>query len=151
MEGSKQMKKMRISALLLFLFLLACAPAVTTVGVAGPGSIPQAVYTLYLYVAPSTPQLRAVFLKSPDAGVEVVPYSVQITTVTGTAGDALAFLENGAGYKRTSYQRVEVRGKTIGYLLVPERHSFARRYIEIHFYERDGKIYFVPSELGTPD
>jgi hypothetical protein len=145
------MKKIRISALLLFLSLLACAQAVTTVGVAGPDSIPQAVYTMYLYVAPSTPQLKAVFLKNPDAGVEVVPYSVQITTMTGTAGDALAFVENGAGYKRTSFQRVEFRGKTIGYLLVPERHSFARRYIEINFYERDGKIYFAPSELGSND
>ena len=145
------MKKIRIAALLLFLPVLACTQAVTTVGVADPDSIPQAVYTMYLYVAPATPQLRAVFLKNPDAGVEVVPFSVQITGATGTAGDALAFIDGGRGFKRVSFQRVELRGKTIGYLLVPQRHSFARRYIEVNFFERNGKIYFVPSEQGVDD
>lgn len=145
------MKKIRVVTFLLFLPVIACTRAVTTVGVADLDSIPQAVYTMYLYVAPATPQLRAAFLMSPDAGVEVVPYSVQITTVTGTVDDALAFVERGPGFKRTSFQRVDFRGKTIGYLLVPERHSFARRYIEVNIYERDGKIYFSPSELGADD
>lgn len=145
------MKMMRIVLLLVLPSAIACAQAVRTAGIATIDSIPRATYMMYSYVAPTTPQLRAVFLKSPDAGVEVVPYSVQITTSTGTAEDALAFLERGAGFRRTSFQRVEFRGKTIGYLLVPERHSFARRYIEVNFYERDGKIYLSPSELGTDD
>jgi len=145
------MKKIRIAALLLFLPVIACTQAVTTVGIGDPDSIPQAVYTMYLYVAPTAPQLRAVFLKNPDAGAEVVPFSVQITSATGTAGDALAFLDERPGFKRVSIQRVELRGKTIGYLLVPERHSFARRYIEVNLYERNGKIYIVPSEQGVDD
>jgi hypothetical protein len=145
------MKMMGIVALFVLLTVIACAQTITTTGIATLDSIPKATYTMYTYVAPATPQLRAVFLKSPDAGVEVVPYSVQITTATGTVDDALAFLEKGPGFKRTSFQSVEFRGKTVGYLLVPERHSFARRYIEVNLYERDGKIYFVPSELGTYD
>lgn len=145
------MEKIRIVTLLLFLPVIACTQAITTVGVGDPDSIPQAVYTMYLYVAPTTPQLRAVFLKNPDAGAEVVPFSLQITTATGTAYDALAFVNGRPGFRRVSAQRVELRGKTIGYLLVPERHSFARRYIEVNLYERNGKIYFVPSEQGVDD
>jgi hypothetical protein len=145
------MKMMRTVLLLILLSAVACAQAVTTSGIGTIDSIPKAAYMLYSYVAPATPQLRAVFLRSPDAGVEVVPYSVQITVSTGTAEDALAFLESGPGFKRTSFQRVEFRGKTIGYLLMPERHIFARRYIEVNFYERDGKIYFLPSELRADD
>ncbi len=145
------MEKTRIAALLLFLPVIACTRAVTTTGVGDPDSIPQAVYTMYLYVAPTAPQLRAVFMKTPDADVEVVPFSVQITAASGTARDALAFLEERPGFRRMSAQRVELRGKTIGYLLMPERHSFARRYIEVNFYERRGKIYFVPSEQGVDD
>ncbi len=146
-----RMKIIRIATLLLFLPVIACTKAVTTVGVADPNSIPEAVYTMYLYVAPATPQLRAVFMKNPDTGVEIVPFSVQITAATGTAGDALAFIDGGPGFKQVSFQRVELRGKTIGYLLVPRRHSFARRHIEVNFYERSGKIYFVPSEQGVDD
>jgi hypothetical protein len=145
------MKIMQIVPLFVLMTVVACARAVTTAGIGTLDSIPKATYTLYTYNTPSTPQLGAVFLKSPDAGVEVVPYSVQIITATGTVDDALAFVERGAGYQRTSYQRVEFRGKTIGYLLVPERHSFARRYIDINLYERGGRIYFAPSEVGDYD
>lgn len=35
--------------------------------------------------------------------------------------------------------------------VVIERHSFARRYIEVNLYERNGKIYFVPSEQRADD
>ncbi len=145
------MKVIRFVPLFILLTVIACARTVTTAGIRTIGSIPNETYTLYAYVAPTAPQLRAVFLKSPEAGVEVVPYSVQIITMAGTVDDALAFVEKGAGYKRTSFQKVEFRGKTVGYLLAPERHSFARRYIEINLYEREGKIYFAPSELGSND
>ena len=145
------MKMMRSVPLFVLLAVIACAQAVTTAGIGTLDSIPKATYTMYTYVAPATPQSRAVFLKSPDAGVEVVPYSVQITTVTGTVDDALGFVEKGPGFKRTSFQRVQFRGKTIGYLLVTERHSFASRYIRVNLYERGGKIYFVPSEQGVGD
>ncbi len=145
------MKKRRIMALLLFLPVVACAPAVTTVGVGNPESIPQAVYTMYLYSAPDTPQLKAAFLKSPDAGAEIVPFSVQVTTAAGTVKDALAYIGERPGFRRVAVQRVELRGSTIGYLLLPERHSFARRYIEVHFYERNGKIFLLPSEQGVTD
>jgi hypothetical protein len=145
------MRRIRVIPICLLLTVIACAQTVTTAGIGTIDSIPRATYMMYSYVASTTPHLRAVFLRSPDAEVEVVPYSVQITTSTGTADDALAFLKRGAGFRRTSFQRVEFRGKTIGYLLMSERHSFARRYIEVNFYERDGKIYFSPYELGTDD
>jgi hypothetical protein len=145
------MKLVQIVPLFALMAVIACAQAVTTTGIWTLDSIPKATYTMYAYATSATPQLRAVFLKTTDAGVEVVPYSVQITTATGTVDDALAFVEKGVGYKQTFFQRVEFRGKTIGYLLVTERHSFGRRYININLYERDGKIYFAPSEPGAYD
>ena len=143
-------KKLSIQ-LLTLLTVIACAQSVTTIGVGSLDSIPKTTYTMYLYVAPTAPQLKAVFLKSPDSAVEVVPYSVQIATATATPEEALARVEKGPGFKRISFYRVDLRGKTIGYLLMPERHSFARRYIDVNIYEREGKIYFVPSEQGVND
>ncbi len=145
------MKSKRIVAFLLLLPVVACVPAVSTIGVGGPESIPQAVYTMYLYSAPDTPQLKTAFLKNQDAGVEVVPFSVQITTASGTVKDALDYVGERPGFRRVAIQRVELKGNTIGYLLLPERHSFARRYIEVNFYERNGKILLVPSEQGVAD
>ncbi len=145
------MKKRLCIKLIILLAVVACARSVNIAGVGSIDSIPKATYTMYKYVAPSTPQLRAAFLKSPDSDVEIVPYSVQITAATATPDEALASLEKGPGFKRISFYRVEFRGKTIGYLLLPERHSFARRYIEVNLYERGGKILFVPSEQGVND
>lgn len=145
------MKKMRIIKLIMLFTVIACSQSISIVGIGTIDSIPKATYTMYSYVAPSAPQLRAVFLKSPDSDVEVVPYSVQITTATATPDEALAWVEKGPGFKRIFFYRVDFRGKTIGYLLMPERHSFARRYLEVNIYERDGKIYFVPSEQGVND
>ncbi len=145
------MKKMRYMQLIILLAIIACAPPITTVGVGTLDAIPKASYTMYAYAAPSAPQLKAVFLKSPDAAVEVVPYSVQIITAAATPEEALALIEKGPGFKRIFFQRVDLRGKTIGYLLVPERYSFARHYIEVNLYEREGKVYFVPFEKGVDD
>ncbi len=142
------MQSMQLIALLT---IVACAQSINIVGVESIDSIPKATYKTYTYVAPSAPQLRAVFLESPDSNVEIVPYSVQITSTASTPDEALAWLEKGPGFKRISFYRVDFRGKTIGYLLLPERHSFARRYIEVNLYERGGRIFFVPSEQGVND
>lgn len=145
------MKKLLIIQIIMIFTVIACAQSVATVGVNSIDTIPNAKYTMYLYVAPSSSQLRAAFLKSPDSDVEVVPYSVQITTSSATMDEAFTQVQRGHGFKRLSLLRVDLRGKTVGYLMVPERHSFARRYIEVNLYERNGKVYFVPSEQGEND
>ena len=90
-------------------------------------------------------------MKNPDSDVEIVPYSVQITDASGTVDEALAFIKRGEGFKRMTFQRVDFNGKTVGYLLMTERHAFARKYIEVTFFERGGKIYFSQAEVGTED
>ena len=145
------MKKMRIGLLLLVLTAFACARAITTAGVGTVDSIPKTAYDMYLYTAPTTEQLRAVFLKDPDSQVEVVPYSVQITAASGTVDDAVAFIKRGAGYRRLSFERVYFNGRPAGYLFMTEQHSFARKHIEVTFFERGGKIYFSPDEVGVED
>ena len=147
-KGGYEMKTIGTITLLALVTALACAQTITITGIGTIDSIPKATYTMYFYVAPTTERLRAVFLKIPDADVEIIPYSVQTTTVTGTVDDALTFLEHGTGIQSVTPRMVTFRGRKIGYLLAPERHMFSNQYIDVNIYERNGRIYFNPAEIG---
>ena len=128
-----------------------CAQTINTYGIENIDTIPKGDYALFLYSSGAGDRLRAVFLKNPDAGVEVVPYSVQITTATGTVRDALTFMEKASGYKRISFQGVTHKGKPIGYLLSFDWYGFTRDRIEPLLFEREGKIYFTAREYRRDD
>ena len=120
--------------------------AVSTYTIDDFKTIPKVVYTAYLYSSGIGERLRAVFLKSPETDVEIVPYSRQITTAKVTFSDALTFMEKAGDFRNISIQGVKYKEKTIGYLLTFARPLSPRESIEADVYERDGKIYFAVKE-----
>ena len=140
------LRSIRVLFLISLLAFLGCAQAVSTFTLRDHDSIPKTSYTTYLYSAGSAEKLRAVFLKSPETDVEIVPYSIQIITASGTLQDALNFMEKTAAYRRVNFQGVTYKGKTIGYLLTYDQPIFARESIEVNLFERNGKVYFSVTE-----
>lgn len=140
------MKPIKILFIISLLAFAGCAQAIGTFGIGSIEAIPKTTYTTYLYSSGEGGRLRAVLLKSPDADVEIIPYSVQITTATGTVENALSFMEKTGLYRNIYFQGVTYKGKTIGYLLTFGYHSFSRDSLEVNLYEQGGKIYFAVSE-----
>jgi hypothetical protein len=137
---------MKKAGIFIFMILIGagCAQSVSTQSIGSIDAIPKEDYTLFLYSAGTAERLRAVFLQSPDSGVEVVP-SNQVIKQTGTASDAIRFMEKSG--IRSRVEKVMYEGRTIGYLLTSGRHSFAaREWIDVSLYERGGKIYFTATE-----
>ncbi|MDP3259587.1 MAG: hypothetical protein Q8M34_03235 [Thermodesulfovibrionales bacterium] len=140
------MKKLSVIGVLLLIVFVGCVQAVSTYNIDDYKTVPKVVYTAYLYSSGIGERLRAVFLKSPETDVEIVPYSRQITTAKVTFSDALTFMEKVGDYKNISIQGVKYKEKTIGYLLTFARPLSPRESIEADVYERDGKIYFAVKE-----
>jgi hypothetical protein len=133
-------------------FLLAgCAQTVVTTRIDDVENIPEVKYETYVYVSGQGGRLRAVFLKAPDADVEIVPYSLEIAKVESTFEGAMDFMESHRKHKMVRVDEVRYKGELIGYLLTHPVHSFQRVYIEVSLYERNGKIYFTvwESALST--
>ncbi|MEK7267586.1 MAG: hypothetical protein AABZ98_03235, partial [Nitrospirota bacterium] len=137
------MRRLSIIAVLSLAMLAGCVQAVSTYTIDDFKTIPKVVYTAYLYSSGIGERLRAVFLKSPETDVEIVPYSRQITTAKVTFSDALTFMEKVGDFRNISIQGVKYKEKTIGYLLTFARPLSPRESIEADVYERDGKIYFA--------
>jgi hypothetical protein len=140
---------MKYTVLLIFLSLLilsGCAQTISTYGLDSIESSPNAAYTMYRYSSGSADRNRAVLVKSPDSNVEIVPYSVQIVTVQDTMENAFSFAGRGRPFQHISIQGVMYKGKTIGYLLVPEKRIFSRDAIDVNLFERNGKVYFSVHE-----
>jgi len=140
------MKILKAFFLLTLLVFAGCVQAVSTYNIDDYKAVPKGVYTAYLYSSGIGEKLRAVFLKRPDADVEVVPYSRQIITAKVTFSDALTFMEKAGEFRNISIQGVKYKEKTIGYLLSFQRHASMRESIEVNLYERNGKIYFAVTE-----
>ena len=122
--------------------LAGCVQVINTYGVGDFNAIPKAEYTAYQYSSGAGDRLRAVFLKSPDGDIDIIPYSIQITTGKATPDEARTFMERGSHFRNIQYQGITYRGKPIGYLFTYGYHSFSRDSIEISLFERDGKVYF---------
>lgn len=137
--------------LLLSFFLSACAQTVSTYSLGVSDTIPKSTYTQYQYSSGVNQRLRAVFLKNPESDIEIIPYSVQIETIKGSLDDAYNFLDRGIGHRHISVQGVRYQGKTIGYLMVLEKHMFSRDEMGITLYEKNGKVYFSVSERTYND
>ncbi|MGE5239671.1 MAG: hypothetical protein ACM3ON_12815 [Chloroflexota bacterium] len=141
------------AALSMFLLLLtaACAPTVTVSGIESIASIPKDTYFMYLYSGGQGGWTRVAFLKSLDAGVDVIPYSPQIAQSTGTFAEALAFMRGGSGYRDITTRQVNFRGKRIGYLLTFDLPSLKKEDVEVNLYERAGKVHFSVREVIDSD
>jgi hypothetical protein len=114
-------------------------------------AIPKVSYITYVYSSGSDNKYRAVFLKSPESDLEVVPFSSNIMMTKGSFDDAMTFMRHGAGYRNVDVQSVLYKGKTIGYLLTQPRYVLGKEEIEPELYERAGKIYFSVSERFYDD
>jgi hypothetical protein len=137
--------------LLLSFFLSACAQTVSTYSLGSSDSLPISTYTQYQYSSGASGRLRAVLLKNPESDIEIIPYSVQIETTKGSLDDAYNFLDRGIGHRQISVQGVRYQEKTIGYLMVLEKHIFSRDQIDITLYEKNGKVYFFVLERTYND
>ena len=140
------MKYLNLFLLLVSLAFSGCAQTVSTHGMKDINSIPMTKHTLYLYSSGEGERFRVVLMKSPESDIEIVPYSVQITTVSGTLEDAVFFMKKSRIYKDISFERVTYKSKLIGYLLTFGRSTFAQESIEVDLYERAGKVYFAVQE-----
>ena len=98
------MRRLSITAVLSLAVLAGCVQAVSTYNIDDYKTVPKVVYTAHLYSSGIGERLRAVFLKSPEAGVEIVPYSRQTTTAKVTFSDALTFMEKVGDFKNISIQ-----------------------------------------------
>ncbi|MDI6744760.1 MAG: hypothetical protein QMD07_05215 [Thermodesulfovibrionales bacterium] len=116
-RGGKTIRRLSVIAVLLLIVFAGCVQTVTTYNIDDYKTVPKVVYTAHLYTSGIGERLRAVFLKSPETGVEIVPYSRQITTAKVTFSDALTFMEKVGDFKNISIQGVKYKDKTIGYLL----------------------------------
>ncbi len=141
------------AALSMFLLLLtaACVPTVTMSGVESIASIPKETYILYLYSGGQGGRTRVAFVKSLDAGVDVIPYSPQIVQSTGIFGEAIAFMRGGSGYRDITTRQVNYKGKRIGYLLTFDLPSFKKEDVEVNLYERAGRVHFSVREVIDSD
>lgn len=140
------MRRLSVIAVLSLTVLAGCVQTVTTYNIDDYKTVPKVVYTAYLYSSGIGERLRAVFLKTPETDVEIVPYSRQITTAKVTFSDALTFMEKVGDFRNISIEGVKHKERTIGYLLTFARPLSPREFIEAEVYERDGKIYFAVKE-----
>lgn len=145
-RGDKTMRRLSVICVLSLIVLAGCVQAVSTYNIDDYKTVPKVVYTAYLYSSGIGERLRAVFLKTPETDVEIVPYSRQITTEKVTFSDALTFMEKVGDFKNISIEGVKYKEKTIGYLLTFARPLSPRESIEADVYERNGKIYFSVRE-----
>ena len=136
------MKHSKLIFLVIVVVLAGCTQSINTYSVGDINAVPKIEYTAYFYSSGIGERLRAVFLKSPDSGVEIIPYSIQITTGKATPEEALEFMGKGKYYRNIDYHGITYKGRPIGYLFTNRYSSFSRDSIEVNLYEHGGKVYF---------
>ena len=136
------MKHSKLIFLVIVVVLTGCTQAISTYSGADINAMQKIEYTAYFYSSGVGEGLRAVFLKSPDSDIDIVPYSIQITTGKATLEEALKFMEKGRYYRNIDSHGIAYKGKLIGYLFTYRYSSFSRDSIEINLFERGGKVYF---------
>src|SRR5574340_645811 len=131
------MKHSKLIFLMIVAVLAGCTQSITTSSVGDIDAMPKIEYTAYFYSSGIGEGLRAVFLKSPDSAVEIIPYSIQISTGKATLEEALKFMGKGRYYRHINCHGISYKGKPIGYLLSYGYSSFSRDSIEINLDERN--------------
>jgi hypothetical protein len=138
--------------LLLFPFLIAgCVQTIGTRDLDKKESIPSISYEAYFFIAGMSERSRAVFLKKPDAGVEVEPYSSEIMGSTASYAEAMSFMREKRGARTITTQVVSYKEKPIGYLLSYDQPGIDMERVYINLTERNGVIYFSAREITQAD
>jgi hypothetical protein len=141
----------------LFLFLIlpflfaGCVQNVRTAELNPKERIPSNTYEAYFFVAGSGDKSRAVFLIEPDSGVEVLPYSSDITSTTSSYPEAMNYMKEKRGMRPISTQKVFYKDKFIGYLLTYEKERVDREEMTVNVFEKGGKVYFSAREIFRAD
>ena len=134
---------------LLFPFLIAgCVQTIGTSNLDKKESIPSISYEAYFFIAGVSERSRAVFLKKPDAGVEVEPYSYEIMSSTASYSEAMSFMREKRGARTITTQVVSYKEKPIGYLLTYDQPGINMERVDISLTERNGIIYFRAQEIN---
>jgi hypothetical protein len=136
------MKNSKLIFLVIVVVLAGCTQAISTYSVGDINAMQKIEYTAYFYSSGVGEGLRAVFLKSSDSDIEIIPYSIQMTTGKATLEETLKFMEKGRYYRNIDYHGIAYKGKLIGYLFTYRYSSFSRDSIEINLFDRGGKVYF---------
>src|SRR4030065_1015703 len=120
------MKHSKLIFLVIVIVLAGCTQSINTYSVGDITAMPKIEYTAYFYSSGIGEGLRAAFLKSPDSDIDVIPYSIQITTGKATPEEVLRFMEKGKHYRNIDYQGITYKDKLIGYLFTYRYSSFSR-------------------------
>jgi hypothetical protein len=145
---------MRASILLLLFLLAGCAPAVTLHSLERTESVPKGMYVGYALSTGELEHLRVVFLKAPGAKVDVEAASDFIRIIPMSYEQAVEFVRRTEPPQTLDIQTVRHRGDLIGYLLTYMPSIVVRRtdeWLEVDFYERDGKVHFVVNKRFKAD
>lgn len=135
----------RILVIFLFFSLAGgCASTLVTERLKGVDNVPNVRYDAYLYSSGESERFRAVLLLNPDSKAEVVYSARQVEKAPATVREAIAFMQKGVGHWPVEVRRVELRGSTVGYLLLRVRSTglVPREHLEVNLFEKDGKIHF---------
>ena len=98
------MKHSKLIFLVIVIVLAGCTQSINTYSVGDITAMPKIEYTAYFYSSGIGEGLRAIFLKSPDSDVDIIPYSIQITTGKATPEEALEFMGKDSFYRTLTYQ-----------------------------------------------
>lgn len=138
--------------LLLLPFLIAgCVQTIRTSDLGKKEGVPAISYEAYFFAAGISERSRAVFLKHPDANVEVVPSTNEITTTTASYAEAMSFMKEKRGVRTISTQKVTYNDRPLGYLLSYDQPGIDMERVNIDLTERNGIIYFSAREMTKTD
>jgi hypothetical protein len=136
--------------LVLLIFVLAgCAQNIRFQNIETQKRAPNISYEAFFYMEGSGDKSRAVFLRHPEAQIEVVAVSPSITATTSAYSDAIAFMNEVRGLRKVETRYVTYKDKPLGYLITYDDENQATRgptEIIIEIYEFRGKIHFKAME-----
>jgi|GEM_PF-5741194 len=135
---------------LLVIFLAGCTQNMSFHDMETHKRAPNINYEAYFYVEGSLDRSRAVFLKHPEAQIDIVASSPQITATTATYSNALAYMHEAKGLRKVVTRYVTYMEKPLGILITYDSSSLPTDKgiyeIVVELYEFKGKIYFKAYE-----
>jgi hypothetical protein len=134
---------------LLIVLLAGCAQNIRYHSMETQKRTPNISYEAYYYIEGTLDRSRAVFLRHPEAPIEVSASSPQITATTSTYGDAIAYMNEARGLRKVITTYLTYKDKPLGYLITysDDYHAAAGgTKIIIEIYEFGGKIHFKAAE-----
>jgi hypothetical protein len=142
--------KTKFAVLLFFILLMAgCAQNIRYHDMDARPKTPSISYEAYFYMEGLGEKSRAVFLKFPDAQVDVVASAQAITSTTSTLSEAYSFMNEVRGLRKVTALYLTYKDKPLGYLIkYTDDHDATRGRdaIIIDLYESGGKIRFNARE-----